>query len=60
MLYSYVNEGITGIIGAIDDSGEDVNVFAIIFPRCAEFPQIVGTSVLNAGGARAVDGARLR
>jgi basic membrane lipoprotein Med (substrate-binding protein (PBP1-ABC) superfamily) len=47
-IYSYVDSGIAGVIEAIEDSGQDINVFGIIFPRCDDFPQIIGTSILNA------------
>ena len=47
-IYSYVDSGIAGVIEAIQDSGQDIDVYSIIFPRCDDFPQIIGTSILNA------------
>lgn len=50
VIYSYVDSGIAGVIEAIVDAGDTALTFGIIFPRCGDFPQIVGTSILNASG----------
>lgn len=50
VIYGYVDSGIVGVIEAIVDAGDDALAFGIIFPRCDEFPQIVGTSIVNASG----------
>ena len=50
VIYSYVDSGIAGVIEAIGDAGGNALTFGIIFPRCGDFPEIVGTSILNASG----------
>lgn len=50
VIYSYVDSGIAGVIEAIVDEGGGALTFGIIFPRCGDFPEIVGTSILNASG----------
>lgn len=39
--------GVRLLIEGITNSGADVATFGIIFPRCDDFPQIVGTSIVN-------------
>ena len=50
VIFSYVDSGIVGVIEAIGDAGGTALTFGIIFPRCDDFPEIVGTSILNASG----------
>ncbi|HEY3208416.1 MAG TPA: BMP family protein [Actinomycetota bacterium] len=46
-IYGYVDAGIVGVMEAIKDSGKNVGAFDIFFPRCSDFPQMVGTSVVD-------------
>jgi basic membrane protein A and related proteins len=40
--------GVTGVAEAIAESGQDVKMFAPIFPRCDEFPGVdAGTAILS-------------
>jgi basic membrane protein A len=47
VIFAMVDAGLDGLMQAVADSGKDVKVFSVIVPRCDEFPQIVGTAVLN-------------
>lgn len=47
VIYAFVNNGLTGVLQAVEDSGKDVKVFGIIFPQCDRSPQLVGTATLN-------------
>lgn len=47
VIYAFVNNGLTGVLQAVEDSGKDVKVFGIIFPQCDRSPQLIGTATLN-------------
>ncbi len=49
VIFGFLDAALPGAIQAIDESGSEVLIFGVIFPRCEEFPQIVGTALLNSG-----------
>ena len=50
VIYAYVNAAIEGVIQAVEESGADVRVVSVIFPRCDRSEQLFGTGTLSSGG----------
>ena len=47
VIFGMLDAALPGAVQAIEESGTEALLFGVIFPRCEEFPQIVGTAVLN-------------
>ena len=47
VLFAFVNSGLEGVLQAVDESGEDVKIFSVIFPQCDRSTQLVGTATLS-------------
>ncbi len=47
VLFAFVNSGLEGVLQAVDESGQDVKIFSVIFPQCDRSPQLVGTATLS-------------
>lgn len=47
VLFAFVNSGLEGVLQAVDESGEDVKIFSVIFPQCDRSTQLVGTGTLS-------------
>lgn len=47
VLFAFVNSGLEGVLQAVDESGNDVKIFSVIFPQCDRSTQLVGTGTLS-------------
>ena len=47
VLFAFVNSGLEGVLQAVDESGEDVKIFSVIFPQCGRSANLVGTATLS-------------
>lgn len=48
VIFGFIDAGFPGMVGAVEDSGKEVLLFDVIFPKCQDFPDIlVGTAILN-------------
>ena len=46
-IFGLVDAGFPGVIQAAEDAGGEAYLFSVIFPRCEDYPNIVGTAFLN-------------
>ena len=47
VIFAFVNSGLEGVLQAVDESGEDVKIFSVIFPQCERSAQLVGTATVS-------------
>ena len=50
VIYAYINAGIEGVIQAVEESGQNVRVVSVIFPRCDRSDHLFGTGTLSSAG----------
>lgn len=47
VIFALVDAGFPGVIQAAEEAGGDIFLFSVIFPRCEDYPNLVGTALLN-------------
>jgi basic membrane protein A len=47
VIFGLVDAGFPGVIQAAEEAGGDAYLFSVIFPRCDDYPNLVGTAFLN-------------
>ncbi|MCZ7534696.1 MAG: BMP family ABC transporter substrate-binding protein [Acidimicrobiia bacterium] len=47
VIFGLVDAGFPGVIQAAEEAGGEAHLFSVIFPRCDDYPNLVGTAFLN-------------
>lgn len=47
VIFGLIDAGFPGIIQAAEEAGGETHLFSVIFPRCDDYPNLVGTAFLN-------------
>jgi basic membrane protein A and related proteins len=47
VIFALIDAGFPGVIQAAEERGGDAFLFSVIFPRCEDYPKLVGTALLN-------------
>lgn len=47
VIFGLVDAGFPGVIQAAEEAGGEALLFSVIFPRCEDYPLLVGTALLN-------------
>ncbi len=47
VIFGLVDAGFPGVIQAAEEAGGEAYLFSVIFPRCGDYPNLVGTAFLN-------------
>lgn len=47
VIFGLVDAGFPGVIQAAEEAGGETRLFSVIFPRCDDYPNLMGTAYLN-------------